>query len=80
MLKRATLAELRDALILLCERYPEIADRNVIVSTDSGYAGAHITSPIRLYEYVGGREDINIYSNDDLDLEHSKNIVCYSME
>lgn len=80
MLKRATLAELRNALILLCERYPEIADRNVIVSTDSGYAGAHITSPIRLYEYVGSREDINIYSNDDIDLEYKENIVCYSME
>ena len=80
MKKRATLAELRDALISLCDRYPEVADRKVGVNTDCGYAGAYITSPIKLYGYVGDKDAISIYSDDDLDLEHSKNIVCYSME
>lgn len=78
--KRATLAELRDALISLCDRYPKVADMKVGVNTDCGYAGAYINSPIKLYGRVGDEEEINIYSDDDIDLEHHENIVCYSME
>lgn len=61
---RATIRELKDALIQFCEQYPEAIDAQISIATEGGYCGVGITSPIIFY---GGVKYISIHSSDDSD-------------
>ena len=75
----ATLSELRDALILLCNCNPEIANRRVAIASECGYAGAYISSPVVLYRYIGDTDLIHIYTDDDRDIDDVIDVVKYSV-
>ena len=79
-MKVATLAELRDTLTALCEKYPEIADKPVMVSSESGYSGAGIAWPVILYEYNIDNNHVHIYTDDDIFIKNNDKINIYKEE
>ena len=64
-MKIATLKELSEALAEFVEKYPELADRKVVMAAECGYAGASIVSPVRLYTNPRIESAVSILSDDD---------------
>lgn len=77
-MKKAKLSELRDALVKLCESHVEIANSEVLIASECGYADAFIASPVILYRYIDGIDRIHILTDDDRDIDNINNIVKYT--
>lgn len=60
-----TLRELADALVRLCDTYPEIADCEVNVTTECGYSSAGVAKPVRLYKRRASSDLIHLHTTDD---------------
>ena len=64
-MKVATLKELSEALAEFVEKYPELADRQVYITSECGYSGAYVASPISLYTNPRIKSEVYISSDDD---------------
>ena len=77
--KSATLSELIDSLTKLLNKYPELADKKVSISTEYGYSNAEIASPVELYGFTTSDSIIHILTNDDIDVNKQCNINSYKI-
>ena len=74
--KNATLQELSEKLVTILQKYPELKDKPVSVCTESGYSGANIAKPIRVYT-TKNPDDVFIFTDDDSFIEDSTKFTVY---
>ena len=65
----ATLRQLCDALTVLCDEYPELADKYVCVPSECGYTSGSVVFPVLAYTEYDSPNYITLHSDDDIDVE-----------
>ena len=79
-MQKATIREIAQALTNFCEQFPDLADNQLCVCSESGCAGGVPVLPLRLYRSkpIGAIDAGNmlfLYSNDDRDFSRLESQV-----